>query len=95
MKIQIDDTEKTIKIEGNVNLGEFIDKITKLLPEWKEYTLETNTIINNWSSPIIIRDYINTNPWRPIGINEPYRYYLTSQTGVASNGVTYSAPKLV
>ncbi len=57
MKLQINDTAKTIKIEGEVNLGEFIEKISKLIPEWKEYTLLTNTIINNWSTPIMVQGY--------------------------------------
>ena len=55
MKLQLDTTAKTIKIEETVNLGEFIEKVEMLLPngQWKEYKLEVS-IINNWTSPIII-----------------------------------------
>jgi hypothetical protein len=39
MKIQIDTTEKTIKVELPVNMGELETELEKLLPNWKEYTL--------------------------------------------------------
>ena len=66
MKIQLDTTAKTIKVEESVNLGELTTALEKLLPEglWKEFKLETATVIN-WGSyqPIIIRDYTNPYPW--------------------------------
>lgn len=67
MKIQIDTEAKTIKLEGQVNLSEFVEKVEKLFPDgaWKEYKLETNTVIHNWANPIVIRDY-------PVW---PYRHY--------------------
>lgn len=49
MKIQIDFNKKTIKLEQQANLGEFVDKISKLMDDWKDYALECNTTIN-WSS---------------------------------------------
>jgi hypothetical protein len=57
MKLVLDTTNKTIKIEEPVNLGELIDTLNKLLPstEWREFKLETNTQI--------IQPYIN--PWIP------------------------------
>jgi len=74
MKIQIDTEAKTIKLEGQVILSEFIDKIEKLFPDgaWKEYKLETNTIIQNWGNPIVINPYNPyqfTSPWRPYWVN--------------------------
>jgi len=39
MKIQIDTTEKTIKVELPVNMGELEVELDRLLPNWKEYTL--------------------------------------------------------
>ena len=54
MKIQLDFTNKVVKCEGQVNLKDFIQKVKKLLPDdWQEWNLETNTIIYNWSNPII------------------------------------------
>lgn len=59
MKIQLDTTNKVIKLENSINLGELVKNLEKILPkaEWKQFTLETNTVINNWNSPVIIREY--------------------------------------
>ena len=81
MKIQIDTTNKTIKLETSENLGEFFTAIEQMLPNglWKEFKLETNTVIT-WVNPIRWRDiyiqpYIQpvTYPWitQPITPN-PY-----------------------
>ena len=53
MKIQIDTTEKIIKIEEKVNLGELFSKLEELFPDlkWREFNLETNTAIY-WTNPI-------------------------------------------
>lgn len=77
MKIQIDTQAKTIKLEQSAKLSELNELLEKFLPngEWKEYTLETNTIINNWAAPIII------DRWRPW--HNPYYgsvQYLTGGT---------------
>lgn len=63
MKIQLDTKNKTIKIEDDVKLSELVDTLERLLPKgkWKEFTLEVNTIIDRWSSPIIIRE--RRRPW--------------------------------
>ena len=59
MKLQIDTTVKTIKIEENIKFSKLIETLKKLFPnnEWKDFTLETNTTINHWSNPIVIREY--------------------------------------
>lgn len=64
MKIQLDTTNKTIKVEDNIKMGEFINQIKKFLPNglWKEFTLETSTIIN-WSNPIVIEPYTPKYPY--------------------------------
>lgn len=69
MKIQIDFDNKIITLENNVNLKEFYDRIKMLLPdgEWKNYNIDTNTVINNWKDPIYI-------PYTPIPIN-PYHWW--------------------
>lgn len=72
MKIQLDTTNKVIKLESSINLGELVKNLEKLLPkgEWKDFSLETNTVINNWSNPIIIRD----RDWFPTP-HKPWDWY--------------------
>ncbi len=73
MKIQLDTTEKTIKLENDVLLGDFFERITTILPgdSWKEFKLLTETKIE-WASPIIIE---KTHPWiYPSIPYEPYPY---------------------
>lgn len=64
MKIQLDTTEKTIKVEEAVNLGELMEVIEKVLPDWKDYKISP-TVINHFASPIIIRErrYDPYYPW--------------------------------
>lgn len=88
MKIQLDTTNKTIKIEENVLLSKLMDTLNSLLPnkEWKKYTLETNTVISHWVNPYIIErikevpvypkpDY----PWMPYVCNVQDRLMATSK----------------
>jgi hypothetical protein len=67
MKIQIDTTSKKISLEESVNFKELIDIVSKLLPDdlWKEFTLETHTVIN-WQSPIIIKEPYPIYPTYPV-----------------------------
>lgn len=81
MKIQLDTNSKTIKLDESVNLGELQEVLEKILPnnKWKNYKLETNTIINNWSNPIVIDRYpYNPYPW------------WSTQPYVVTNEVTYN-----
>lgn len=66
MKIQLDTTNKTIKLESDVQLQKLVNTLEKLLPkgEWKSFTLETNTVIERWSNPIIIRERPYYYPYR-------------------------------
>lgn len=72
MKIQIDTDNKVIKIEGTYKVTDIMKVVKQLLPnDWKEYSLETNTIIYNWTSPIVI----NKNDWwnqRPYYVGDTY-----------------------
>jgi hypothetical protein len=67
MKIQIDTTNKTIKIEEKVNLNELFEALNRLFPnnEWKEFSLETNMTINWSPNPIIVQPF-------NIPYNKPY-----------------------
>jgi len=71
MNIQINTSEKTIKLSETVSLKELEDVLFKLFPnnEWREYKLETNTVIYNWSSPIIIER--DNYPFYPYWYNKP------------------------
>lgn len=52
MKIQLDTVNKTIKIEEDINLREFITKMKVLLgKEYEEYILLPETI-TYWTNPI-------------------------------------------
>jgi hypothetical protein len=76
MKMRLDTTKKTIKIDENVKLENFIKTLEKLLPEelWKEYTLEANTAIQNWQNPIIVEPYCPKNPvYYPIYCGGTYK----------------------
>jgi len=97
MKIQLDTTNKTIKVEGNILLGEFIDKIKTILPkkEWKTFTLIPETIINEWINPIVIPWIVPTYPIYPTYPTYPYYPWITCQTsetkynnGQVSTGIT-------
>ncbi len=59
MKIQLDTENKTIKLENDILLSKLIATLDSLLPnkEWKKYTLETNTTINHWHSPVVIEKF--------------------------------------
>lgn len=78
MKIQIDTIKKVVRVEEQVSLSELFDALNKLFPneEWKEYKIDTNTIIN-WSNPIIIDRYRPTW-WELWPYNQPI--YTTGGT---------------
>lgn len=87
MKIQLDTTDKVIKIDEAVNLGELTETLDKLLPggKWKEFTLETNTQIKWNPNPIIIerdphRPY-DSFPWE----DRPRITYMSYGTGNNNN----------
>lgn len=58
MKLQIDFTNKTIKLEDNVNFAELVTKLQQMLPDWADYKIMTNTVIQ-WTNP-----YYNYIEWR-------------------------------
>lgn len=80
MKLQLDFDLKTILIEDDVNLGEFIKKIKKVIPEWKEWSFKTNTTINYNSYPWY---YWDNNHW----FTNPIVY---GTSGYAASGITLS-----
>ena len=94
MKLQIDTVNKTIKLEGDVNIHDLIKQVKQMLPNktWREFTLETNTIINNWTNPIVVDDNWWRRPYRPWW-NEPYYIYDGIKTPITSTNL-YSSDNL-
>ena len=96
MKIQIDTTNKTLKIEENVKLSKFMDWVKKLLPnnEWKEFTLETNTTIIGWQNPIYIDRYVEPlKPYYPWyrGYDEWNKFYCSADNkGMGDTNINMS-----
>lgn len=64
MKLQLDTTAKTIKVEGTVNLNELFIALKKLLPEglWKKFSIESNTTII-WTNPVTVHPFYPYYPW--------------------------------
>lgn len=86
MKIQLDTTSKTIKIEEPVLLADLVSTLESMLPDdaWQEFKLETNTIVN-WTNPIIypaIRPIVDPIPW-----NVPWITYEDNRKYQINSGV--------
>jgi len=66
MKIQLDTTTKTIKVEGIVSLLELVETLERLLPNgvWKSFSLECGSTII-WSTPQIVPFIYPTWPYYP------------------------------
>ena len=76
MKFQLDFDLKTITIDEDVNLGEFVGKIKKIIPEWKEWNFKTNTVINYNSYPWYVQ-------WQPsLGYKDEFYYTTGGSTTV-------------
>jgi len=78
MKIQLDTTNKTIKLDEDVLLSKLVETLNKLLPnkEWHKFTLQTNTVFEHWTSPIYIEKYIK--PYEPYNTWQPWYWSSSS-----------------
>jgi hypothetical protein len=91
MKLQLDTTNKTVRIEGSVNLESLYETLAKLLPrgEWMGFSLEANTTIT-WGNPITIPFYpiypYNPYPWW--GSPMQYTYGTSSDSVILTNSLT-------
>jgi hypothetical protein len=69
MKLQLDTTNKTVKIENDIKISQLIKTLKAMLPnDWKDFTLQTNTTIQHWTNPIvwpIVQPYVQPyyQPW--------------------------------
>jgi len=69
MKLRIDFDRKIIALEDNINLGKFIIKIKEIIPDWQNWTLETNVTFTYKA---------------PITISQPYTYPYYTVTNLNS-----------
>lgn len=102
MKIQLDTTYKKIRIEEEVNLGEFVKILAKLLPnnEWKQYKIES-AIIAHWFNPFVIQPYY-VQPYFTYTTVSPVTTYRTvtgcnndTDIGSTTTGITVNANSLL
>lgn len=99
MKIQLNTTDKTIKVEENVELKELVNHLEKLLPKgspfgyWKDYKLKTNTTIYNWTNPIVIQpNYIQ--PFY-VPYNQPQVWPGTTINCESPNTISFTGKQLL
>jgi hypothetical protein len=82
MKLQLDTTNKTVKIENDIKVSQLIKTLKSMLPnDWKDFTLQTNVTINNWTNPIV---------W-PIVQPTIQPYYQPWYFGYQSNSGSYKS----
>jgi len=65
MKLQINTTDKTIKIDSDVLLSVLFDTLEKLFPDevWEEFTLKTSSTIVGWINLLAVPW---TRPYWPV-----------------------------
>ena len=85
MRININSTEKIIRLEEQVNLGELFTFLEEILPDlkWREYSIEGN-VVYNVSNPIVVNpNYLTPpfSPYTPNPVTHPWVTYCTSSTG--------------
>lgn len=99
MKIQLDSVQKIIRVEETVNFGELIKYLDKLLPKnsplgsWKDYKLETNTIIYNWNYPIYVNPFVPISPsWHIPDYTQPLPINICHVNSFVVNSDNVNAP---
>ena len=97
MKLQIDSENKIIKIEGSHKISDILKELKLLLPKdsklgwYEDYTLECNTTINNWTTPVILDRTTPFIPWNLPHYQTP-KFYITCETPI-TNSYTYNGPE--
>jgi len=70
MKMQLDFDNKIVTIEDNVDLGEFVDNIKKMIPDWRNWKLETKTeIVWQQTYPYYPSPWWGTPTWPTITVD--------------------------
>jgi len=63
MKLQIDTDKKVVKIDNSAKIKDILDTLKKILPDYEDYILESNTTIVEWEKPIYIPKYVPYQPY--------------------------------
>lgn len=85
MKLQLDTENKIIKLEDKIKFSDLIKTLNSLFPDgsWMGYTLETNTIIQNFHSPMIVQPYVQPfYPEVPWGIRYNHNDQILCGTSI-------------
>lgn len=95
MIIQIDTDRKTVSVDCSVILGDFIDTISKMLPDglWKSFTLIQNATIEIRTTPMPIQ-HIQSPPWyqpEPWTGQQVWCGDQNSTTGYFDNPTSYNS----
>ena len=94
MRLQLDTTAKTIKVEGTVNLNELFEALEKLLPKglWKKFSIESNTTIVWAEPPVVIRPWYPYYPWweRPVIMYGATAGTVDNKESLISGDIQYS-----
>lgn len=89
MKLQLDTTAKTVKVESDIKMSLLIKTLKSLLPDdWKDFTLQTHTTITQWTNPTIIREYPTYPQWWSYPWYNTHVTTFTNPTnGLVSGGI--------
>lgn len=88
MKVEIDTSNKTIKVLDNSTWEDIMNMMVEL-PHYREYIFVPNTIlVDKWINNPIVQPYIS--PWKiePLPYYDPYRVYCgTENTTISSTNI--------
>ncbi len=82
MKIQLDFDNKTITLEADCELKEFIPVIQRILPDWQKWTLRME-IITTWINPVPWPIY----PYVPITTPGTAKPIWDDHTTICNSGI--------
>jgi len=88
MKIKLDFDNKIVTLDESVNLKEFISMIKSIIPNWKDWKLDTNTTIT-WNNPITV-PYVPYTPYREWWTDYPTIRYDTTLVECITTNVSTS-----
>jgi hypothetical protein len=97
MRIEIDTTEKSIKMLENIKLDELMELAQRLYPnDWREFKLIPHTEIRrDWTQPYITpAPYYEEHPWitspNTYPSTNPYYENPTTTDGGSWDNITYT-----
>lgn len=87
MKLQINTDSKVIKIESTVKIKDILDTLKKMLPDYEDYYLESNTNIINWERPTHTKKHIPNQPYWYMGLPGSWTEHKTNSVTLENKGV--------